>query len=151
MPGRTPEQNSKGGLKRRQQQRGAQRYPQKAQYQLGDIFRDLLNFAAKFLTVGGRLVYWLPIYKPDYQESNIPQHPCLKVESNCEQPLSTTISRRLITMVKTEEHKGTEHEREQEASIAVDHYKCETFRQKYFRATEAASGAGRSSGISSNS
>ncbi|RUS86807.1 hypothetical protein EGW08_005403 [Elysia chlorotica] len=115
---------------------GAQRYPQKAQYQLGDIFKDLLNFAAKYLNKGGRLVYWLPIYKPDYQESNIPQHPCLEVESNCEQPLSTTISRRLITMVKIREFEGPESDREQKASIAVDHYQCETFRQKYFRATE---------------
>ncbi|KAK3751185.1 hypothetical protein RRG08_023942 [Elysia crispata] len=115
---------------------GAQRYPQKTQYQLGDIFRDLLNFAAQFLIKGGRLVYWLPIYKPDYQESNIPQHPCLEVESNCEQPLNSTISRRLITMVKTGEFKGPESHGEQKASIAVDHYQCETFRQKYFKATE---------------
>ncbi|GFO28406.1 tRNA (guanine(10)-n2)-methyltransferase homolog [Plakobranchus ocellatus] len=124
----------------------AQRYPQKAQYQLGDIFKDLLNFAAKFLRRGGRLVYWLPIYKPDYHESNIPQHPCLEVESNCEQPLSTTISRRLITMVKTEDYTNNGEQEEPQASIPVDHYECETFRQKYFRAVESEASATKGGG-----
>ncbi|CAG5133308.1 unnamed protein product [Candidula unifasciata] len=115
---------------------GAAHYPQKTNYQLGDIFKDLLNFAAKFLCIGGRLVYWLPIYRPDYCESNIPQHPCLEVRFNCEQPLSTTISRRLITMVKVCEHQ--EVSEPQGASIEVDHYEMLTFRQKYFKATSAA-------------
>ena len=29
-------------------------------YKLSDVFTDLLEFAARFLVVGGRLVYWLP-------------------------------------------------------------------------------------------
>ncbi|BFZ11293.1 hypothetical protein BsWGS_14331 [Bradybaena similaris] len=115
---------------------GAAHYPQKTNYQLGDIFKDLLNFAAKFLQVGGRLVYWLPIYRPDYCESNIPQHPCLQMIFNCEQPLSTTISRRLITMVKVCEHE--EISEPQGASIEVDHYETLTFRQKYFKASTTA-------------
>uniref|UniRef100_A0A8C2T9J1 tRNA (guanine(10)-N(2))-methyltransferase TRMT11 n=2 Tax=Coturnix japonica TaxID=93934 RepID=A0A8C2T9J1_COTJA len=34
-------------------------------YHLSDIFFDLLKFAAEYLVMGGRLVYWLPIYRPD--------------------------------------------------------------------------------------
>ena len=45
--------------------RGQQRFPQKEAYDIGEIFTDLLNFAVKFLEVGGHLVYWLPIYRPE--------------------------------------------------------------------------------------
>lgn len=110
---------------------GQQRYPQKAQYEIGDIFTDLLNFAAKFLEVGGHLVYWLPIFRPEYQESNIPQHPCLHLEWNCEQPLSTSISRRLVTMVKIKE--PDELLDAEGASVTVNHYEGGSFRNKYFK------------------
>lgn len=35
-------------------------------YHLSDILFDLLKFAAEYLVLGGRLVYWLPVYKPEY-------------------------------------------------------------------------------------
>ena len=35
-------------------------------YHLSDIFTDLLNFSALHLVIGGRLVYWLPVYKPEW-------------------------------------------------------------------------------------
>ncbi|XP_037533038.1 tRNA (guanine(10)-N2)-methyltransferase homolog [Nematolebias whitei] len=34
-------------------------------YNLSDIFSDLLNFSAHRLLMGGRLVYWLPVYRPE--------------------------------------------------------------------------------------
>ncbi|CAJ1061533.1 tRNA (guanine(10)-N2)-methyltransferase homolog [Xyrichtys novacula] len=34
-------------------------------YHLSDIFTDLLHFSAHHLVMGGRLVYWLPIYRPE--------------------------------------------------------------------------------------
>ena len=37
--------------------------PAVCSYRLSDIFADLLDFAAKFLVLGGRLVYWLPVVK----------------------------------------------------------------------------------------
>ncbi|KAK3087947.1 hypothetical protein FSP39_012704 [Pinctada imbricata] len=77
--------------------------PQKIDYHLSDVFRDLLNFAARFLRIEGRLVYWLPVYSPEYCEENIPRHPCLQLVSNCEQKLNSRISRRLITMEKCHE------------------------------------------------
>nr|KAG5685218.1 hypothetical protein BaRGS_013997 [Batillaria attramentaria] len=40
-------------------------HPQRLRYHLSDIFRDLLNFAARFLKMNGRLVYWLPVYRPE--------------------------------------------------------------------------------------
>ena len=40
--------------------------PRKVDYELADILKDLLNFAARYLKVGGRLVYWLPVYRPEY-------------------------------------------------------------------------------------
>ncbi|XP_014348366.1 tRNA (guanine(10)-N2)-methyltransferase homolog isoform X2 [Latimeria chalumnae] len=77
--------------------------PASLAYHLSDIFIDLLNLAAKCLLMGGRLVYWLPVYRPEYTEEIIPQHPCLKLISNCEQTLSSHTSRRLITMEKVKE------------------------------------------------
>ncbi|XP_067839904.1 tRNA (guanine(10)-N2)-methyltransferase homolog isoform X2 [Heptranchias perlo] len=77
--------------------------PVSMSYHLSDIFIDLLNFAAENLVMNGRLVYWLPVYKLEYSEDVIPQHPCLKLISNCEQSLTTHTSRQLITMEKVKE------------------------------------------------
>ncbi|XP_038051351.1 tRNA (guanine(10)-N2)-methyltransferase homolog [Patiria miniata] len=79
----------------------AQHIPSKTNYHLSDIFTDLLNFSARFLRLHGRLVYWLPVCRPEYTEDQVPRHPCLSLVANSEQPLSTTIGRRLITMEKT--------------------------------------------------
>lgn len=32
-------------------------------YSLSDLYGDLLEFAANHLRIGGRLVFWLPVYK----------------------------------------------------------------------------------------
>lgn len=39
--------------------------PVSLSYHLSDMFLDLLNFAAETLVLGGRLVYWLPVYTPE--------------------------------------------------------------------------------------
>ncbi|CAM9272611.1 unnamed protein product, partial [Lampetra planeri] len=77
--------------------------PVSQSYHLSDIFTDLLNFSASHLVLGGRLVYWLPVYRPEYCEEMVPLHPCLQLISNCEQTLSSHTSRRLITMEKIKE------------------------------------------------
>lgn len=105
------------------------------QYKLADLFKDLLNFSAKILKVGGRLVYWLPVYRPEYIEKNVPTHSCLKLISNSEQILATNISRRLITMEKIcdiDEAEGSDAV----AKISENHYES-SFRQKYFAATSS--------------
>jgi tRNA (guanine10-N2)-methyltransferase len=35
--------------------------PSKVDYSLTDIYSDLMNYAAKHLSVGGRLAFWIPI------------------------------------------------------------------------------------------
>ncbi|ESO02281.1 hypothetical protein HELRODRAFT_132449, partial [Helobdella robusta] len=74
--------------------------PCKKNYNLNEILCDLLCFAAKYLVEGGRLVYWMPIYRNDYSDLNIPQHERLRLVSNCEQVLNNRVSRRMITMQK---------------------------------------------------
>ncbi|XP_029452542.1 tRNA (guanine(10)-N2)-methyltransferase homolog isoform X1 [Rhinatrema bivittatum] len=101
-------------------------------YGLSDIFSDLLKFAAQHLVRGGRLVYWLPVYKPEYTEEIIPRHPCLKLISNCEQTLSSHTARRLITMEKVKELE----EQDQNAHLLDCQYMPykghDSFREKYF-------------------
>ena len=41
--------------------------PEKVDYSLDQILADLLNFAARQLTVGGRLVYWLPVIRQNFK------------------------------------------------------------------------------------
>lgn len=39
--------------------------PAVCSYHLSDLFSDLLDFAAQFLVLGGRLVYWLPVIRDE--------------------------------------------------------------------------------------
>uniref|UniRef100_A0AAX7T675 tRNA (guanine(10)-N(2))-methyltransferase n=1 Tax=Astatotilapia calliptera TaxID=8154 RepID=A0AAX7T675_ASTCA len=101
-------------------------------YHLSDIFTDLLNFSAHHLVMGGRLVYWLPVYRPEYCEEMVPLHPCLQLISNCEQTLSSHTSRRLITMEKIkepEEFDSLAHLSDPRFSAYQGH---NAFREKYF-------------------
>ena len=68
---------------------------------MNEMFKDLLNFAASNLSDSGRLVFWVPVNREEYSEEKLPRHPSLKLVANCEQILSTHISRRLIVMEKT--------------------------------------------------
>ncbi|KAF3691652.1 tRNA (guanine(10)-N2)-methyltransferase -like protein [Channa argus] len=101
-------------------------------YHLSDIFSDLLNFSAHHLVMGGRLVYWLPVYRPEYCDEMVPLHPCLRLISNCEQTLSSHTSRRLITMEKIKEPEELEilaHLADPRFSPYQGH---NAFREKYF-------------------
>ncbi|XP_071469153.1 tRNA (guanine(10)-N(2))-methyltransferase homolog isoform X4 [Marmota flaviventris] len=106
--------------------------PVSLSYHLSDMFFDLLNFAAETLVLGGRLVYWLPVYTPEYTEEMVPWHPCLKLISNCEQKLSSHTSRRLITMEKVKKFEN----RDQYSHLLSDHFLPyqghNSFRDKYF-------------------
>nr|XP_048281403.1 tRNA (guanine(10)-N2)-methyltransferase homolog isoform X2 [Myodes glareolus] len=106
--------------------------PVSLSYHLSDMFFDLLNFAAETLVLGGRLVYWLPVYTPEYTEEMVPWHPCLKLISNCEQKLSSHTARRLITMEKVKEFE----DRDQYSHLLSDHFLPyqghNSFREKYF-------------------
>eukprot|EP01135_Chromosphaera_perkinsii_P003326 Nk52_evm26s240 gene=Nk52_evmTU26s240 len=78
--------------------------PQTVKYELPDILNDLLDFAAKSLVIQGRLVYWIPVYREDYDPSSLPKHPCLEVLADSEQALTMKWARRLITMKKVREY-----------------------------------------------
>lgn len=47
----------------KQQVPAAQHFPSKISYSLSDVFRDLINFAATHMVIGGRLVFWLPVFR----------------------------------------------------------------------------------------
>jgi hypothetical protein len=64
-----------------------------------DALDSLLSFAAQCLVEGGRLVYWLPT-TAEYVAEDVPSHPLLALVANSGQQLTTTLYRRLITMVK---------------------------------------------------
>lgn len=97
---------------------------------LSEILTALLDLAARYLVLHGRLVYWLPIYRPSYSDEFLPSHPCLRLVANSEQCLSRHVSRRLITMEKIKEHTvGGQN-------MSVVHQKflesCDNFRDNYF-------------------
>lgn len=41
---------------------GCQHYPSTSHYSLRQLYYDLLQFSAKHLKLGGRLVCWLPLH-----------------------------------------------------------------------------------------
>ncbi|XP_033983093.1 tRNA (guanine(10)-N2)-methyltransferase homolog [Trematomus bernacchii] len=109
-------------------------------YHLSDIFTDLLNFSAHHLVLGGRLVYWLPVYRPEYCVEMVPLNPCLRIISNCEQTLSSHTSRRLITMEKIknpEELDSLAYLADPRFSPYQGH---NAFREKYFSGVNKRSG-----------
>lgn len=74
--------------------------PQTKQYEAADVMRDLLDGAAEYLRIGGRLVYLLPIFVEEYDDDKLPTHPCLRIIQNVEEKLTMKMSRRVIVMEK---------------------------------------------------
>ena len=69
-------------------------------YPSHDLMPDLIDTAARYLRMNGRLVYLLPVAIDKYREDILPRHPCLKLVANSEDFLTLKVSRRLITMEK---------------------------------------------------
>ncbi|KAI8421215.1 hypothetical protein MSG28_008278 [Choristoneura fumiferana] len=103
--------------------------PAKVDYGLVHIYRDLLNFAAKHLEIGRRLLCWYPLVREEYREEQLPSHPCLKLVANSEQVLSRLTARRLLTYEKTMDP-GCD-------SLANGDGGEHNFREKYFNMGEA--------------
>ncbi|XP_048882801.1 tRNA (guanine(10)-N2)-methyltransferase homolog [Brienomyrus brachyistius] len=119
---------------------GESHVPVSMAYHLSDIFSDLLSFAAHCLVIGGRLVYWLPVYRPEYREEIVPLHPCLRLVSNCEQTLSSHTSRRLITMEKMKEVEDSDKQALVLESRFSPYQGHNAFREKYFSGITKRSG-----------
>lgn len=75
-----------------------------------DFLQGILDFATNVLVVGGKLVYWLPT-TPEYCEEDVPTHPALQLLFNCEQPLTTRMSRRMITMMRVPDKEKERNEK----------------------------------------
>ncbi|XP_032415225.1 tRNA (guanine(10)-N(2))-methyltransferase TRMT11 isoform X2 [Xiphophorus hellerii] len=109
-------------------------------YHLSDIFTDLLSFSAHHLVLGGRLVYWLPVHRPEYCEEMVPLHPCLLLISNCEQTLSSHTSRRLITMEKIKEPEELDSLAHLSDPRFIPYQGHNAFRERYFSGLNKRSG-----------
>ncbi|XP_013192898.1 tRNA (guanine(10)-N2)-methyltransferase homolog [Amyelois transitella] len=96
--------------------------PSKVEYGIPEMYGDLLNFAAKHLRLGGRMVCWYPMVRDEYSESQLPRHPCLSLVANSEQVLSKLTSRRLLTYEKISDDVTSPGETHQGVN----------FREKYF-------------------
>ena len=78
--------------------------PSTAFYPLSECLADLLEEAARALTLRGRLVYFYPaLCGVPFEPLSLPQHPCLELVCTSMQPLSMRWGRRLVTMRKTRE------------------------------------------------
>lgn len=83
-----------------EQLRGVNHYPSTQPYMLSECLADMVDLSARLLVPGGRLVYFYPCAVEEYHPLDLPAHPCLEFLHNCEDPISTRMSRRLITMRK---------------------------------------------------
>lgn len=76
-------------------------FPSKVEYGLNEIIIDLMRFSSNQLKLNGRLLFWVPVFRPDYEDSQMPRHSCFKLIGNCEQVLTTFTARRLLVFEKT--------------------------------------------------
>lgn len=113
-----------------------QHFPQTCTYDLMHLVADLLEFAANHLSMGGRLVFWMPFYRADYKESLLPKHKCLILLANCEQVLSTYVCRRLLTYEKISEERDSDKDPEQSSEQFTEEKYEFDFRERYFKPTD---------------
>jgi len=71
---------------------------------------DLLDVAARTLTIGSRLVYIIPSTLDFQVEEDLPFHECLELVHVCYQPLSRVYGRRVVTMKKVIEYDPSKRE-----------------------------------------
>ncbi|RKP39330.1 S-adenosyl-L-methionine-dependent methyltransferase [Dimargaris cristalligena] len=123
-------------------------YPPTVPYEMSEVLTDLLEFAARHLVVGGRLVYWLPTVVDEYSSDDVPLHPCLELKANSEQNFGSW-SRRLITMEKSRDWENltgatiaaaqvSDETAKSTPPVQLGHY---NFREKYFSKFDSNSGS----------
>eukprot|EP01130_Rhizamoeba_saxonica_P002063 TRINITY_DN11871_c0_g1_i1.p1 TRINITY_DN11871_c0_g1~~TRINITY_DN11871_c0_g1_i1.p1 ORF type:complete len:445 (-),score=103.67 TRINITY_DN11871_c0_g1_i1:119-1453(-) len=92
-------------------------------YFIQDVLTDLFDFSARMLVLGGRLVYWLPT-TPGFSDDLLPSHPCFRLVSSSEQPLSRRWGRRLVTMEKFVSYTEEDHGNLPKVEYAPDLYQA---------------------------
>jgi len=75
-------------------------FPSKVEYGLNEIIKDLMWFSSKHLKLHGRLLFWVPVFRQDYNDDQMARHSCFKLIGNCEQVLTTFTARRLLIYEK---------------------------------------------------
>ncbi|XP_025415835.1 tRNA (guanine(10)-N2)-methyltransferase homolog isoform X2 [Sipha flava] len=100
-------------------------FPSKVEYGLNEIIKDLMRFSSKHLKLKGRLLFWVPVFREDYEETHMPRHSCFKLIGNCEQVLTTFTARRLLVFEKIKIPQDSD-----ECSCTIP--SSSTFREKYF-------------------
>jgi tRNA (guanine10-N2)-methyltransferase len=103
-------------------------YPNTIPYALASVMHDLLQFAAEYLVLGGRLLYWLPT-TTEYQFDDLPTQPCMSSIGDIEQAFGVW-SRRLIVMEKT-----SSFDKSKVNTIVDENVAHSAFRDKYFNIT----------------
>ncbi|XP_075246495.1 tRNA (guanine(10)-N(2))-methyltransferase TRMT11-like [Convolutriloba macropyga] len=86
-----------------------------------EMFKKLVEFAARLLKVGGRLVFWMPTLTAmlDFEpEKHVPKHPAMKLMHCCFQTITHTSSRSLLCMEKVSAFPNSDVE----ATVEVDYY-----------------------------
>ncbi|GMH13220.1 hypothetical protein Nepgr_015061 [Nepenthes gracilis] len=84
------------------EEKRADHIPSTAPYSLAECVHDLLDLAGRMLVMGGRLVFFYPMLRDEFCDTDFPEHPCFRLIAACEQILSYRYSRVLLTMVKVE-------------------------------------------------
>ena len=85
-----------------------------------EMFKNLVDFAAKHLKKGGRLVFWMPSlttlssFEPDL---HIPKHPGMNFVHFCSQTITNTSSRCLVCLEKIDDFAE-----DTKSQVCVDYY-----------------------------
>ncbi|KAL3924429.1 MAG: hypothetical protein SGILL_001051 [Bacillariaceae sp.] len=112
-------------------------------YAVSDVMSDLLDMAARTLTLGGRLVYIIPSYTDFDPRTDLPRHDCLELIHSCYQPFNHELGRRIVAMKKIAEYdlnKTAEYKQSIWINGEASAGKCANLREKIIEAARQKPG-----------
>ncbi|KAG7340158.1 RNA methylase family UPF0020 protein [Nitzschia inconspicua] len=112
-------------------------------YPVSDVMSDLLNVAAKTLTLGGRLVYVIPSFRDFNPTVDLPRHECLELVHSCYQPFNGELGRSIVAMKKIAAYDEGKRQRYSEKIWihgAASAEKCANLREKIIEAAKQKPG-----------
>lgn len=112
-------------------------------YPVSDVMSDLLDMAAKTLTLGGRLVYVIPSFHDFDPRVDLPRHDCLELLHSCYQPFNGELGRRIVAMKKIADYDEDRRQHYMETvwihgSVSAE--KCANLREKILEAAKRKPG-----------